>query len=388
MDIGYAMRPLRVVVVGGGVAALEVCLGLEALAGDRVELVIVAPEPTFEFKPAAVGEPFGVSAVRRFDLAGVAHGLGAELLHGTASAVEADRRLLLVDGWRPVSYDALVVAAGAIPVGAVPGAITFAGPKDVPVVKTLIAELAMSHAARLVIAVPGDAGWTLPAYELALLAAGHLRTASGDPVEIGIVTPERSPLWAFGAVASAEVRRLLIEREIAFHGLRTPVEVHGGVLRTSPGGSVRADRVIALPRLRGVRIDGLPVNAGGFVPTDAYGRVGDLPDVYAAGDLTDFPVKQGGIATQQADVVAEMIAADAGAPVTPHPFRPRLRGLLLTGAGEWFLSADIDGGPDGASEIDSESGWWPPVKIPGRFLGPYLAGIAADERMQAAPTRL
>jgi sulfide:quinone oxidoreductase len=189
-------------------------------------------------------------------------------------------------------------------------------------------------------------------------------------------------------VASAEVRRLLMEREIAFHGLRTPVEVHGGVLRTSPGGSVRADRVLALPRLRGVRIDGLPVNADGFVPTDAYGRVGDLPDVYAAGDLTDFPVKQGGIATQQADVVAEMIAADAGAPVTPHPFRPHLRGLLLTGAGERFLSADIGGGPGGACEVDSEPGWWPPVKIPGRFLGPYLAGIAADERVQVAPTRL
>jgi sulfide:quinone oxidoreductase len=383
MGTGYVMRPLRVVVVGGGVAALEVCLGLQTLAGDRVELVIVAPEPAFEFKPAAVGEPFGVSAVHRFDLAEVARGLGAELIHGTASAVEADQRRLLVDGWRPVSYDALVLAAGAIPIGAVPGAITFAGPKDVPVVKALIAELATSGATRLVVAIPRDTGWTLPAYELALLAAAHLRTASGEPAQIAIVTPERSPLSAFGAVASAEVRRLLMEREIAFHGLRTPVEVHGGVLHTSPGGSVRADRVVALPRLRGVRIDGLPVNSDGFVRTDGYGRVDDLPDVYAAGDLTDFPVKQGGIATQQADVVAEMIAADAGAAVTPHPFRPHLRGLLLTGDGERFLSADIGGGPGGASEVDSDPGWWPPVKIPGRFLGPYLAAIAADERLQA-----
>ncbi|HEY2788424.1 MAG TPA: FAD-dependent oxidoreductase [Gaiellales bacterium] len=376
------MRPLKVVVVGGGVAALEVCLGLQALAGDRVELVMVAPEPAFEFKPAAVGEPFGVSAVRRFDLAEVARGLGAELHRGTASAVEVDQGRLLVDGWRPVSYDALVLAAGAIPIGAVPGAITFAGPKDVPVVKALIAELATSGATRLVVAIP-DTAWTLPAYELALLAGAHLRTASGDPAQIAIVTPERSPLWAFGAVASADVRRLLMEREIAFHGLRTPVEVHGGVLRTSPGGSVRADRVVALPRLRGVRIDGLPVNSDGFLRTDTYGRVADLPDVYAAGDMTDFPVKQGGIATQQADVVAEMIAADAGAPVTPRPFRPHLRGLLLTGDGERFLSADIAGGPGGASEADSEPGWWPPVKIPGRFLGPYLAGVAADERLQS-----
>ena len=132
MGTGYVMRPLRVVVVGGGVAALEVCLGLQTLAGDRVELVIVAPEPAFEFKPAAVGEPFGVSAVHRFDLAEVARGLGAELIHGTASAVEADQRRLLVDGWRPVSYDALVLAAGAIPIGAVPGAITLPGRRMCP----------------------------------------------------------------------------------------------------------------------------------------------------------------------------------------------------------------------------------------------------------------
>ena len=149
--------------------------------------------------------------------------------------------------------------------------------------------------------------------------------------------------------------------------------MHGGLLHTSPTGSVRADRVVALPQLRGVRIDGLPVNADGFVRTDAYGRVDDLPDVYAAGDMTDFPIKQGGIATQQADVVAEMIAADAGAEVTPHPFRPRLRGLLLTGDGERFLAADIGAGRAAGSEVDSEPGWWPPVKIPGRFLGPYLA---------------
>jgi sulfide:quinone oxidoreductase len=149
---------------------------------------------------------------------------------------------------------------------------------------------------------------------------------------------------------------------------------------------VRADRVVALPRLRGVRIDGLPVNADGFVRTDGYGRVGELPDVYAAGDMTDsFPVKQGGIATQQADVVAEMIAADAGAPVTPRPFRPRLRGLLLTGDGERFLTADVAGGR-ATSEVDSDLGWWPPVKIPGRFLGPYLAGIDAGERLHTETT--
>ena len=36
-------------------------------------------------------------------------------------------------------------------------------------------------------------------------------------------------------------------------------------------------------------------------------------DVYAAGDATTFPLKQGGLATQQADAAAETIAAELGA---------------------------------------------------------------------------
>jgi sulfide:quinone oxidoreductase len=373
MSAGDDMRPLRVVIVGGGVAAVETCLALRALAPGRVEVVIVAPGPVLELKPAAVGEPFGVAQVRRFDLARLAAGLGATLVRGTASAVEADQRRLLVDAWRPVEYDALVIAIGATPIGAVPGALSFGGPRDVPVVREVIRELAAgAAAARLVFAIPAEMSWTLPAYELALLSSVHLAARPGGPAHIGIVTPEASPLQVFGHEASAAVRSLLAERDIAFHGLHTPVEVHGGILHTMPAGGVPADRVVALPRLRGMHLAGLPADVDGFVPTDAHGRVVGLTDVYAAGDITDFPIKQGLIATQQADAVAEAIADDAGARLEPQPFRPELRGLLLTGDGERYLAPDAEGG------LDPEPEWWPPAKIPGRYLGPFLAGLDSD----------
>ena len=57
----------------------------------------------------------------------------------------------------------------------------------------------------------------------------------------------------------------------------------------------------------------------------------DLEDVFAAGDIANFPIKQGGLAAQQADAAAEAIAAEAGAQVDPQPFKPVLRGILLTG---------------------------------------------------------
>ena len=57
--------------------------------------------------------------------------------------------------------------------------------------------------------------------------------------------------------------------------------------------------------------------------TDVHGRVIGAPDVYAAGDVTAFAVKQGGIACQQADAAAEHIAARAGADVEPAALHPR-----------------------------------------------------------------
>ena len=69
-----------------------------------------------------------------------------------------------------------------------------------------------------------------------------------------------------------------------------------------------------------------------------------IEDVFAAGDITNFPVKQGGIATQQADTVAAVIAASAGSDVDPHPFRPVLRGLLLTGGQPRYFRQEITRG--------------------------------------------
>jgi sulfide:quinone oxidoreductase len=117
-------------------------------------------------------------------------------------------------------------------------------------------------------------------------------------------------------------------------------------------------------------LPGVPHDDDGFVPTDEYGWVLGLNDVYAAGDLTQFPLKQGGTATQQADAAASSIAADAGAAVKPVAFRPVLRGLLLTGFVPRFLRAEATGAH---SIVDTEPLWWPPAKIVGRYLTPFLA---------------
>jgi CBS domain-containing protein len=217
------------------------------------------------------------------------------------------------------------------------------------------------------------------------MTAAYLAERELVHVELALVTPEEAPLQLFGRAGSEAVRELLEERGIAVQTGACPGELVDGELRLVPEGTIATDRVVALPRLRGPRIDGLPQTVEGFLSVDAHGQVHGLADVFAAGDITSFPVKQGGIAAQQADAAAEMIAANAGADLTPQPFRPVLRGLLLTGRRPRYLRHEITGGAGDVSEASPEPLWWPPAKIVGRYLAPFLGAFAGVESPPEAP---
>ncbi len=130
--------------------------------------------------------------------------------------------------------------------------------------------------------------------------------------------------------------------------------------------------MVALPELYGPSVRGIPLGEHGFIPVDPYGRVRDTEGIYAAGDAVDFPIKHGGIGSQQADVVAQSIAALAGAPVTPAPFDPVIHGMLLTDGEPMYLTAKITGGHGFSSEITDTPTWQPPSKIAAKYLAPYL----------------
>ena len=49
--------PAKVLMVGGGVAALETLMALRDLAGDRVGVTLVAPEPDFVYEREAAAVP-------------------------------------------------------------------------------------------------------------------------------------------------------------------------------------------------------------------------------------------------------------------------------------------------------------------------------------------
>jgi sulfide:quinone oxidoreductase len=388
--VGLRSR-LNVVIAGGGVAALESLLALRATAAHLIDVTVISKEREFTYRPVTVAEPFERGEARVYPLGEILGDQGGgRLIWDSLASVDADWRVVITQSGEIVPFDALVVATGAIPRDPFPGALTFRGRPDVAALREVLDEMVDGTVRSVAYAVPSQSSWPLPVYELALMTAGHLREHGVQGASLTIVTPEEEPLELFGPAAAERIAPLLAARGVMMRSSSVPAVVRGRTLVLTGGAEIFADRVITLPLLEGSRIPGLPHDPDGFIPVDAYGRVSGLTDVYAAGDVISFPLKQGGLAAQQADAVATAIAARAGAAAAPQPFRAVLRGLLLTGGAPLYLRAEPHRLPrratvaieapdplrrrvSGASSAANQALWWPPAKIAGRYLAPYLA---------------
>jgi sulfide:quinone oxidoreductase len=237
----------------------------------------------------------------------------------------------------------------------------------------LIQDVEGGYVHSLAFVAPSPMPWPLPIYELALMTAGRAYDM-GVEVSLTIVTPEDAPLAVFGATVSETVGRLLKSRGIrTILSARSEVPKPGHVSIRPGDRSLHADRIVALPQLLGPSASGVPGGStGGFIPIDAHCAVPHLERVWAAGDATDFPIKHGGIAAQQADTAAEAIAALAGAAIEPRPFHPDIHSVLLGADKPLYLSAHVTGGHGSSSEISDTPSWSPPTKIAARYLAPYL----------------
>ena len=370
-------NPAHVLIAGGGFGAVEAMLALRVLAPERVRITLVSASPMLAYKPAATTEAFDETPPRTYDLQAIAADAGASFRLDRLEAVAPRDRSVRLASFAFVDYDALVLAVGARPAKSIPGALTFRDQREVNHIRHLARELRAGKLHRIIFAVPYGCSWPLPLYELALLTATHLkeRSAAGEVV---LVSPESTPLQVFGAQASRLVAGVLAERGVRFIGESDPQSVErDGSLSLGSGETLDADCVVTVPELRGPRITGVPTDSWGFITTDALGGVTGLPDVYAAGDMTSFPIKQGGLAAQQADVIAQRIASNHGAAVTQSRIHRVLRARLVGGAHPIYLRTELDElGHATTSTLhghfnDSES-VTPPEKVFGRYLTPYL----------------
>lgn len=367
-------------IAGGGVAGLEALLALRDMAGDRVDLTLLSPEAEFVYRPMAVGEPFGRGRADRYPLAEIASEFGAELIQSTLVEVDPAGHVAVTGAGQRMPYDALLVAVGAGSEPAVSRALTWTPETDADLFGGLLRDLDEGYLKRVAFVVPPGVAWALPAYELAMMTAWQAWGMGHDDIEVTVYTPEDAPLGLFGSRATAALREDLeeagVRAETGVYVTEDPRDPRRLVLL--PGErTLDVDRVVALPRAVGPALPGLPADARGFVLTDLFGKVAEVDGVWAAGDAIAFPVKQGGLAAQQADAAAEAIAAVGGADVVPQPFHPVLRGMMLTGRGKAWMRHTPAGAGEGTAE--RRALWWPPTKIAGRYLSPYLMARQDDD---------
>jgi len=365
-------KPLRVVIAGGGVAGLEAVLALRAIAGERVSIQLISPTDDFFYRPLSVRAPFAFGAARTYSVARVADDFDVEVIEDGFGWVDPDRRIVGTESGEEVSYDALLLAMGAQPMPAFDGVLTIDPRRLDDALHGLVQDIELGYVHSVAFVAPSGPFWPLPLYELALMTARRAFDMCVK-VDVSIVTPEDAPLSIFGQGASIGVSQLLEEAGIVVHA--SSYLSGQGRGRTLLPGARRfdAERIIALPRLIGPAVRGLPSVDEGFIPVTPYAEVRGVPRVFAAGDATDFAIKHGGVAAQQADVAAMSIAVLAGADVAPEPFRPVIRGILLTGAEPRYLTAQITGGAGFSSTMSLECPWSPPSKIAAKHLAPYLA---------------
>lgn len=381
----------RIVIAGGGIAGIEAALALREFAGERVAVEVVEPSSRFTLPATSPGRVVDIVPASDLPLQDVVARAGATLRPGRVAAVDPARHLAMLAGGELLTYDALVVAVGARPQAHLPDAITFTGHADVAKARGLVDGIA--HAAArggrtdLAIVVPPGAAWPLAAYELAVLIREHLAgLGHAAPGRTTVVTAEDAPLAVFGPAASDAVARWVGAAGVEVLTGAVVRSWRWGRLELAGGEPLQADRVIALPVLRGPALEELPADAHGFVRSTPDGRVLGAEGVWVAGDAGSFPVKQGGIACQQADAIASAIARGLGADVEEVPFFPVLRGWVWDEAGGRFLRTELAGGHAESPGTAAAAPLWSPVaKVAGRFLGPFLRELERGRSGGRAP---
>jgi sulfide:quinone oxidoreductase len=373
-----ATQRLNVLIAGGGVVALETALALADLAPDRTEVTVIAPNSEFVYRPMTVIEPFAYGPAERYKLASIIRDAGARLLEGELASVDLAKQAIQTKVGESLGYGALLLGVGARAEPCFEHALTIDDRHLDETLHGLIQDVEGGYVRSIAFVSPGRMPWQLPLYELAMMTAGRAFDMD-EELAVTILTPEDHPLAIFGEAASEAVSGALERAHIETINSAYCEVPRPGEVVVNPGGKrLQVDRVVALPELYGPSVLGVPVGENGFIRVDPFGQVPDAGAIYAAGDAIDFPVKHGGLGSQQADAAAESIAALAGAEVTPRPFNPVIHGMLLTAEKPLYLTAHITGGQGFSSEVSDVPTWSPPTKIYSKYLAQYLAEHPAE----------
>ena len=234
MSQAGSQKRLRVLIAGGGIAAMETALALADLAGELTSVSVLAPNSELVNRPMTVREPFAYPQARRYPLAEIVSEAGAELLTDTLAWVDPVKRVAHTDSGAEIEYDALVLALGARASVRYKHALTIDDRRLDETLHGLIQDLEGGYISTLAFVAPGRMAWPLPLYEIAMMTAGRAWDMGID-VTTTLITPEDRPLGIFGTAASEAVAGCLKRARIQAVTSSYAEVPHTGEVVINPG---------------------------------------------------------------------------------------------------------------------------------------------------------
>ncbi len=307
--------------LGAGLAGLETAFLLHAHLHGRADLLLVSERDDFLLRPNLVYVPFGADPdASRLSIEQALWRADIGLQEGRVDGVDTDAgRVQLADG-RQLPYEHLVIASGAtaqpeqIP-GLSEHAVSAWDLADMLTLRERFEHLRgqgrEGAQARVLFALPPDTQCPLPLYEVALMLDTWLgRAHAREPVSIGFVTHEAS----FGETCGPRMHEVLADefsrRQIEAHTAGRLVEVRAHEATFGEGRAEHFDLLVTMPPLvAAARYEGLPADERGFLRVgDGTRQVQGHPELYAAGNAGDFPLKDPYLALLEADAAADHLA--------------------------------------------------------------------------------
>lgn len=173
---------------------MEGLLRLRRLAGQALDVTLLAPDEELRYRPLAVDEPFARRRMTRFPLRVIARRTGAEWVQDSLEWLDPRAQAVHTGAGRTLAYDALLVAVGGrlgVPFEHV---TVFDDAHADETFHGLVQDVEGGYTRSVALVVPQGPAWPLPAYELALMTAERANSMGEEGLGVAVVTPSRRRL--------------------------------------------------------------------------------------------------------------------------------------------------------------------------------------------------
>ena len=306
----------KVLIIGGGFAAITAAETLAASAGDEHEITVVSKSPDFTFYPAIVPMVFGDFRPDeiRFDLGGKLAERNIRFVQGEVRAIDIKGRTVEVAADERVStlsFDYLLVAVGRrLVTGNVPGLADYAhNLLSVDAALKFKEAISAFESGSIVVGLCPGATLPVPVCESALALAKRFETemTRGD-VSVTVVVPTTLDQAFEGAALFRDVEDEFDRKGIRLVSDFAVTRVDADRISSALGASLNYDLLMLIPPFAGhlsLTNLGTVANVSGFANVNSLMQVDGLDRIYAAGDIvaTSGP-KFGYMAMRQGKVAA------------------------------------------------------------------------------------